>query len=94
MSNLRTALYLAIDNLLSRLRARLRNLVVQESPAIMLSAYANVSAFIKGKEDIEALSRNLSMYEKASADKVNWGLKSLGIYLGTRESQEKTGMGW
>lgn len=59
---------------MNRLRAELKGLAVQETLAIMLSAYADdVTIFIKGKENVQALSTNLKIYEKASFAKVNWG---------------------
>lgn len=60
---------MVIEPLLFRLRAELRDLPVEGSQSI---AIFDITALVRGQEDIQALNRNILMYEKASSAKVNY----------------------
>ncbi|KAJ3583122.1 hypothetical protein NHX12_034441 [Muraenolepis orangiensis] len=68
---------LAIESLLCRLRSKLSGLSLPASCGLerppTLSAYADdVSIFVSSQRDVQCLQDTLSLYERASAARVNW----------------------
>lgn len=76
---------LAIEPLLHTLRSRLSGLMLPgmpQRPPMVVSAYADdVSVLIRSQRDVEHLGDVLSLFQRASSARVNWG-KSEAVLVG------------
>lgn len=79
---------LVIEPLLNKLRSRLKGFSLTNSALIspiVVSAYADdINIFVQDQEDVHELKKCLTINEKASSAKVNWG-KSNGCLVGQWE---------
>ncbi|KAI4877209.1 hypothetical protein NFI96_028665 [Prochilodus magdalenae] len=74
---------IAVEPLLCLLRTRLLGLQFAGS-SVKLSAYADdVTVVIRNSEDVDALKASLSIYERASSARLNWG-KTKAVWCGPR----------
>ncbi|KAI4886392.1 hypothetical protein NFI96_001747 [Prochilodus magdalenae] len=74
---------IAVEPLLCLLRTRLVGLQFAGS-SVRLSAYADdVTVVIRNSEDVDALKASLSIYERASSARLNWG-KTKAVWCGPR----------